>query len=165
MKKIFFALTLILLALSVCSCNGDTSNDIRYQDISLNLNDMAESLIENISFDDDLVALSDSVVEASYKYDGALETVVYAGGGATAEKIILVKADNDDDALDIAKKLEEYKDTQIAWFTDYRAQEVTRLNSAYIEIFDTYVVYCVSSNQDESADAVKSFIELNAFVK
>lgn len=137
-KRILSLLASLILLLTFTSCGGDEPVT------EVNLETLAETLLANASFTDDLARIDDSTVTMLYGIEGALEQVVCIGSGATPEEIALFAFATEADAeagfalarMRIADKKQE--------FSDYNAWEMPKIDDAVVKQYGKYVVLCVS---------------------
>ncbi|MBR4961753.1 MAG: DUF4358 domain-containing protein [Clostridia bacterium] len=147
-KNILAVLMAALMLLTLFSCGeSETPSDV-------DLETLAESLLEGGSFEDALAQIDDGTVTMLYGIDNALEQIVYIGSGATPEEIALFAFENQADAeagFALAKmRLADQKEQ----FTDYNSWEMPKLEDAVVKQYGTYVVLCVSG--DSRAEAILS---------
>lgn len=132
---------------SNAATNSASEKDKNESDISHEL--IAEAVFGAVRFTDELEALDGDVALAVYSLDGMVDAddmFAYAGTGALAEELVIVRSD--DNADEIINTLKEYRDKLKGVFESYNAGEVVKLNDAVIMKIGGYVVYCVSPDSD-----------------
>jgi len=124
------------------SADDKNESDVTHEKI-------AEAVFGAVQFTDELEALDGDVALAVYSLDGMVEAddmFAYAGTGALAEELVIVRCD--DNAEEIINVFKEYRDKQKNVFESYNAGEVVKLNDAVIMKIGGYVIYCVSPDSD-----------------
>lgn len=137
MKKrmLSFLLALALLfGLAGCGATGG----------SLDIQALAEDLLKNGEFSDELWKIDDSMVKKLYNVDDYTQALVYVGSGATAEELALFAFPSEDAAAQGLQKAKDRLESQIADYRTYLPQEVPKLQNAVAEQWGKYVIVCVS---------------------
>ena len=137
MKKrmLSFLLALALLfCLAGCGATGG----------SLDIQALAEDLLKNGEFSDELWKIDDSMVKKLYNVDDYTQALVYVGSGATAEELALFAFPSEDAAAQGLQKAKDRLESQIADYRTYLPQEVPKLQNAVAEQWGKYVIVCVS---------------------
>lgn len=153
--KRFWGILLLLLALlllfSACTTQDDGIS------LSFDIQILGEKLLQEASFDDELVKLNDLAAQATWQVK-CEKMIAYAGSGATAEEIVIVDASDHDGANEALKLLTAYRDTRRDLFAGYNAGQVPRIESAVLTVADHYVIYCVSADNAAAQKIVDAFI-------
>ena len=115
-----------------------------------------EKMSEEITFTDQFAPLDSENANRVYGVDADLveDSTAMVGSGATAESIAMFKAVDAKSAQDIEKQLEVFIDGYIEGYSDYKPEEVPKLESAIIERKDVYVVLCISADNDAAKTVV-----------
>ena len=79
MKKVM--LTVLAAAVLLCSC-GEQPKDV-------DIDALAQQIVEGVSFDDALAEIDDSMISMLYNIEGYTDAVLYKGSGATAEEVAI----------------------------------------------------------------------------
>lgn len=93
-------------------------------------------------------------VSADLVQDGA----AYVGSGATAESMAVFEATDTDAAQGIADALQTFTDSWIKGYSDYKPEEVPKLESAVLEQDGVYVVFCVTADNAAAKTAVQDLL-------
>ena len=146
MKKYIIGLSAALLLFSGCSNNK----------VELDPSTAVEKMSEEITFTDQFAPLDSENANRVYGVDADLveDSTAMVGSGATAESIAMFKAVDAKSAQDIEKQLEVFIDGYIEGYSDYKPEEVPKLESAIIERKDVYVVLCISADNDAAKSIV-----------
>ena len=137
MKKrmLSFLLALALLfGLAGCGATGG----------SLDIQALAEDLLKNGEFSDELWKIDDSMVQKLYNVSDYTQALVYVGSCATAEELALFAFPSEDAAAQGLQKAKDRLESQIADYRTYLPQEVPKLQNAVAEQWGKYVIVCVS---------------------
>ena len=150
LKKILLALSLSTLLLTACS-SEETFNEV-------DLEKLATDILETKSFDDELVKVESSVVEAKYfiSDEDSQNMVVYmSSNGATPEEIALFSV-NSDQKDTIEKAIDDrIQDLKIS-FESYAPDEMYKLEEAVVTVQDGYVYMVISNNSNDVTSVIKS---------
>ena len=146
MKKYIIGLSAALLLFSGCSNNK----------VELDPSTAVEKMSEEITFTDQFAPLDSENANRVYGVDADLveDSTAMVGSGATAESIAMFKAVDAKSAQDIEKQLEVFIDGYIEGYSDYKPEEVPKLESAIIERKDVYVVLCISADKKKKKKVV-----------
>ena len=145
-NRILTLLVSFILLLVLASCSADEPAG------AADLEALAETLLSDAAFTDDLARIDDDTVTMLYGIENAVEQYVYIGSGATPEEIALF-AFADEAAAEAGFALAQMRiaDQKNA-FSDYNAWEMPKLDEAVVKQYGTYVVLCVSG--DGRAEAI-----------
>ena len=124
----------LILGLSGCGSAGGT----------LDMQTLAEDLLKNGGFSDELWKIDDSMVQKLYNVSDYTQTLVYVGSGATAEELALFAFPSEDAAAQGLQKAQARLESQIADYRTYLPQEVPKLQNAVVKQWGSYVIVCVS---------------------
>lgn len=147
MKKYIIGLSAALLLLSGCSDN---------KKVEIDPVAAVEQMSEEIAFTDQFAPLDSENANRVYGVDADLveDSTAMVGSGATAESIAMFKAVDEKSAQEIEKQLGVFIDGYIEGYSDYKPEEVPKLESAIIERKDVYVVLCISADNDAAKSIV-----------
>ena len=145
-NRILTLLVSFILLFALASCGADEPAG------AADLEALAETLLSDAAFTDDLARIDDDTVTMLYSIENAVEQYVYIGSGATPEEIALF-AFADEAAAEAGFALAQMRiaDQKNA-FSDYNAWEMPKLDEAVVKQYGTYVVLCVSG--DGRAEAI-----------
>lgn len=135
-----------ILAVLIAACVFVTGCEKKKQDVIINIDDMAKSILDGVEFDDELEKLEGEAVKYLYGIDDTVAAAVYAGSGATAEEIAVFDAGTDEGGEKMLKTVEKHVDEQIESYKNYVPSEVARLEKAVIVRSDRYVMLCVTDD-------------------
>lgn len=137
MKKRMLSLLLalaLLLGLAGCGTTGG----------SLDIQALAEDLLKNGEFSDELWKIDDSIVQKLYNVSDYTQALVYVGSGATAEELALFAFPSEDAAAQGLQKAKDRLESQIADYRTYLPQEVPKLQNAVVKQWGNFVIVCIS---------------------
>lgn len=134
-RMLSFLLALALLfGLAGCGATGG----------SLDIQALAEDLLKNGEFSDELWKIDDSMVQKLYNVSDYTQALVYVGSGATAEELALFAFPSEDAAAQGLQKAQARLESQIADYRTYLPQEVPKLQNAVVKQWGNFVIVCVS---------------------
>lgn len=122
--------------------------------------DALAQLKEEITFADQMTDMDSEGACRFYDVDTGLvnDSSAYVGSGATAESMAVFEAVDADAAGSIADALQTFTDGWIDGYSDYKPEEVPKLESAVLEQKGVYVVFCVSADNTAAKTAVQDLL-------
>lgn len=122
--------------------------------------DALAQLKEEITFADQMTDMDSEGACRFYDVDTGLvnDSSAYVGSGATAESMAVFEAVDADAADSIADALQTFTDGWIDGYSDYKPEEVPKLESAVLEQKGVYVVFCVSADNTAAKTAVQDLL-------
>lgn len=122
--------------------------------------DALAQLKEEITFADQMTDMDSEGACRFYDVDTGLvnDSSAYVGSGATAESMAVFEAVDADAADSIANALQTFTDGWIDGYSDYKPEEVPKLESAVLEQKGVYVVFCVSADNTAAKTAVQDLL-------
>ena len=122
--------------------------------------DALAQLKEEITFADQMTDMDSEGACRFYDVDTGLvnDSSAYVGSGATAESMAVFEAVDADAAGSIADALQTFTDGWIDGYSDYKPEEVPKLESAVLEQNGVYVVFCVSADNTAAKTAVQDLL-------
>lgn len=173
MKRLFAVTAVVALLLVGCGGN-QTQDETTRQEMSsqqtekqtekqteeqatiADAKSLADELLANVTFDDELADIDIDTAKFLYQIDTCVDAFVYISSGATAEEIaVFAFADSQSakEALPIAeKRIADQKEG----FASYVPEEVQRLDNAVVAQCGNYVVVCVSEG-DAAEKIIKKY--------
>lgn len=139
----------VLLALTVSACGGKTQ--------TVDVNQLADELLEQVEFEDELTELDDSMVAALYGVENAQEQKVYLSSGATAEEVAVFRFATEEEAQTGLTAMEQRLESRKTDFANYMPDEAARLENAVLECSGCYVVLCVSAG-DTAKEIISRYL-------
>ena len=149
MRKAVLLGAALLLVLAVSACGSKATE--------VNVEELADKLLEQVDFEDELTEVDSGMVATLYGIEGAEEQKVYMSSGATTEEIAVFRFATEKDAqtgLDtLSQRLESRKED----YANYMPDEGTRLENAVLKCSGCYVALCVSSG-DEAQQIIGEYL-------
>lgn len=146
------ALLLVILIFGVLMYSGCGSNPL-----VLDTDTAAQSLLNNLTFSDELTKISAETMSRIYSVEAAdvVKSAVYISTGATAEEIAVFEAADAEAASRIKTALSQRIQEQQEAYQNYNPQELDKLSKAILQSRDNYVILCVA----QDAEATKAQVE------
>ena len=122
--------------------------------------DALAQLKDEITFTDQMTDMDSESTCRFYDVDTGLvnDSSAYVGSGATAESMAVFEAVDADAAGSIADALRTFTDSWIDGYSDYKPEEVPKLESAVLDQNGVYVVFCVSADNTTAKTAVQDLL-------
>ena len=153
MKKTgLFQLIIFIICGAMCAFALGSCTQAGPEDLDIEA--LAHKLGTEIVYDDELVRLSDDMVKKVYVFS-ADQLVVWAGSGATAEKIIVGQAESAAAAKRLEEEFKNYLDAEIKRYENYVPAELVRLDDAVVMRSGRYVAYCVTADYRVAEEIIK----------
>jgi hypothetical protein len=138
MRRLICIFSILLLLCFSAGCSGEKTMDI---------DAFCRDVLETVSYDDELIRLSDRVVGDYYdlSFDGLEEYAIYVSAtSATANELAVMKL-ADAKAVEAAKAAVKARiDTQTANYENYRPDELFRLENALVTEKNNYLLFSAS---------------------
>lgn len=139
------------------SASGDSKTSTVQTDKSRNIEEIADKLKSDISFDEEMNELDSGKIESIFgigadKYEKAKCYVNSSGG--TPEEIDCFEAKDESAAADIKAALEKRVETQKNAFKDYNADQAPKLDDPVLKVDGKYVFLCVSGDNDKAKEII-----------
>lgn len=134
-------LAVLLTALLLTSCGKSPAKDV-------DIESLAESIVQTVAFDDDLTIIDDSMISMLYDIDGYVDAVLYKGSGATAEEVAVFQMETASDAKNACEDAKAHIQSQIKAYESYMPDEVARLEEAVVRQDGCYVSVVVSADPE-----------------
>lgn len=153
MKKNVLLMVLMCSIVCILSGCGDGSDKKKNEADStpVNVTELANRISTEITFEDSVSKLENSVALKYYGIDEAIvkECAIYISTGATAEEIAVFEANSSADADTIYKACDDRRTAQINSYKDYKPSEVDRLENYVLQKKGSYVIFCVADDKEK----------------
>lgn len=122
--------------------------------------EMLDTLQEQVTFTDEMIEKNKDETLLFYNIDGALvsDATALVGSGATAEMLSVWQAPDAQSAQKITEFLQDFNANWQEGYSDYKPEEVPKLETAVVRQQGTVVVYAVTAENDGAADAVDALL-------
>ena len=152
MRKVRIAAVFAAMVMIMAGCGKKT--------VDFDISALATDLDINITYQDTLEPMGVEMAGmflnlANVKVTNA---AIFEGSGATAEEIIVLECENDEEAKKAEQVLKDRVSEQIESFTDYVPAELTKLNAAVIKVSGKYAVLSVSDTPDEAKKIIDQYM-------
>lgn len=119
-----------------------------------------QQLKESVTFTDQMTDMDSAGACRFYDVSTDLvqDSAACVGSGATAESLAVFEASDADAAQRIVDTLQTFTDSWIKGYSDYKPEEVPKLESALIEQDGVYVVFCVTADNAAAKTAVQDLL-------
>ena len=158
MKRIAASAAAILMALTLFSGCSQTGS----KTITAPTDEVAQKLLDSLSFEYPLNQLPEDAANKIYKLDGEIleEQTVYVGtGGALADEVSVWRVKDEKDAKTVQEAAEKRVENQKISFKDYVPEEMPKLEKAVIQVDGDTIILCVSSDPEKAKEVISSFEE------
>lgn len=152
----------ILSALLFTGCGSDDidSGDDRAASIVIDMPALADKLLEEIPFQDQMSEVDPDVFYMLYDLtkDDADEAILITSTGATAEEIAVIHAASKDKVQTVHDAVTARVQTQRDGFEDYVPKELEKLEKPVMIEAGSYYILCISGDNEKAKDVVQQFI-------
>lgn len=148
MKKTVLIMALAALALLLCACGGAPKE--------IDAQALAQELAA-LPFEDELSPAPEGTAEHVYKIEGAEESYIYIGSGATAEEVAVFSFADEAGAKAALEALQTRVEAQKAAFESYVPAELQRLDNALLRQSGNCAVLCVAAG-DQAEEIVSKYL-------
>lgn len=159
MKKIKTLMIAGMMAVTLAACGGQGTAETGEQNtsVSVQLDAVAEELLEGAGFEDELNQADAATVEKLYGIANAKEAVVYISSGATAEEIGLFVFETEEEAEQAEELVQARLEEQRESFESYIPKEVQKLEHAVIRRSGCSLAVCVADGKQAEEILSKYF--------
>lgn len=155
MKKLLTIMLALALSLGMTACGGKGSGDYKPADV--------QAMAEAGAFSETLEELdTDTAFSALYRLESyglaredLKDCAVLRSAGATCEEGAVLVFTSGDKAETAEAALKDYVQSQIDANTDYRPEEIPKLENAYIDRRGESLLLVVASDLDAAKEALK----------
>lgn len=153
LKKVLSLTVAALLSIGLLSaCGGEDESSA----VSLNVDEAAETLVSQLTFQDEMLKLEDSVLEKFYDVDpdAVGDIAVYtATSGVKAEEVAVVQV-KDGGSDTVKAMLDSRLEDQIAKYEGYAPEEMPKLENPVMEEKNGYYFFILADDQDAAREAI-----------
>ncbi len=161
-KKSLCSAALLLLLCLLTACVAPEPLDIsqiNMNDLTLDVADMAEELLTELTFDDTLVQINAELAAGLFDIGGLYNDIAaYGSTGATAEALVLLRCQSATDAETAADRFQKYRTEMADVYADYNMKESTKLTDALLQCHGRYVIFCVSPDTEAATKAYQTYV-------
>lgn len=131
---------------------------INRKDITIDINKLANDILQDSEFEDELNKIDDDIVVKLYDIDNAVSQEVYMSSGATSEELAIFEFRNEDDCKKAVEKVNERIENQKQNFKDYMPKEMIKLDNVIIKKVNKYLIVCVTDNREDVEKILNRYI-------
>lgn len=144
--RVFFAVALCALVLSMCACSE--SKEEKDNAKVIDIYSAAGELLGAGKFDDTMAEIPHYAFPSIIGDIGAVTSSVSYGGesGATADVLFVIHCDDLENVYTVKALLSNYRDQQEMLFGTYNPSEVPKLKDAVLEVRGHYLMFAVGSD-------------------
>ena len=136
----------LLLLVSLAACGGSGA--------SIDIKTLPESILEQVTFEDELVELDQNAIENFYTLPEGVTARVFLGSGATSEEIGVFEAEDEAGAKAMLEHAKTHISQRITAFENYLPEQVKTLEEAIVEQIGNCVVVCVTKDVDTARSVI-----------
>ncbi len=152
-KRIVCILAVVVLLFTGCGAKPAK--------VSIDAVSLADTLSQNIAFEDSMSVLEQEIMLDIFGIDGALvkNQKVYVSTGATAEEIAVFESHDKESANEIYKALSKRIEDQKLAFENYVPKELAKLSDAVLQQRENYIILCISNDSQTAKSIIEDHIQ------
>lgn len=154
MKKEIWIIILIIVIIGAVIVFTNKSKDI-----TIDISKLAEDIMENIKFEDELNKVDNETANKLYDINNAVSQVVYMSSGATAEEIAIFEFKDEENCKIALEKANNRIEEQKQSFKDYMPKEMKKIEDAIVVSKNKYLIVCIADNQDDIEKILNKYIK------
>ncbi len=145
MKKVLTAILTLTMILAFTACGGNAKEAQSVSEIMTSIKseiefpEMAE--IDKASLNGYFEIKTEDIEDMAY---------IIAGGGATADEVLILKMKDSTNINDIKTKVEARKKMQTELFESYSPEEMPKLKSSIVEAKGNYVFFAITNDNTKA---------------
>lgn len=150
---------LMMTGLMMSGCGAKTEPTASGNAIKVEPQKMADYIVQNTTFKDDMSAVDKDIFLSLYNLDDTTvkDAVLYASTGATAEEVAVITG-VDQKSLDIIEKAcEQRVEAQKQAFENYVPAELTKLKTPVIKRVGNAVIFIVCDDSSKAEKLVDNY--------
>lgn len=155
-KEMWIIIIIILIFVAISAIILFTNKE---KDITIDVNKLANDIIQNIEFEDELNKVDDETVKKLYGITDTVSQVVYMSSGATAEEIAIFEFKSKEECQTGLEKANMRINEQKQSFKDYMPKEMKKLEEAIVVNKNNYLIVCITDNQGEIEKILNKYIK------
>ena len=119
-----------------------------------------QTIRDSVPFSEELTELDKTAVCKNYDLEETdlAGCAAAIGSGATAENAVVIEGTDRAAARRVEAALRAFLDDWIEGYSDYKPEEVPKLEQAVLKVKGNYVILCVSADSGRAAAVVKDIL-------
>lgn len=154
MKKEIWIIILIIVIIGALTVFTN-----KPKDITIDINKLAENILQNIKFEDELNKVDSEAVAKLYDINNTVSQEVYMSSGATAEEIAIFEFKDKDECKRALEKVNKRISEQKQNFKEYMPKEMKKLENAIIKNKSKYLIVCITDNREDVEIILNKYIK------
>lgn len=154
MKKEIWIIILIIVIIGAVIVFTNKSKDI-----TIDISKLAEDIMENIKFEDELNKVDNETANKLYDINNAVSQVVYMSSGATAEEMAIFEFKDEENCKIALEKANNRIEEQKQSFKDYMPKEMKKIEDAIVVSKNKYLIVCIADNKDDIEKILNKYIK------
>lgn len=142
-NKVFRAVIVVCMMAGLLAGCGDQKKE-------LDTAALAESLLNDISYQDTLTELSSEDISYYITMEDGVEGIMYMSSGATAEEFAVFTAPDEEVAKGMLTNAQDFLEAQKQSFEDYIPEEAKRIEDAVVVQQGKYTIFSVSGESEQA---------------
>jgi len=160
MKKIGLILVvLVLTGVMMSGCGAKAQPTALNNVTKIESNKMAEYIVENTTFKDDMSPVDKDIFLSLYNLDGTTvkDVALYASTGATAEEVAVITGVDQKSLETIQTACEQRVEAQKQAFENYVPEELTKLKTPVIKQIGDSIVFVVCDDSSKAEELIDNY--------
>lgn len=144
----------ILLTFYACTAKAEKPKDI-------DIRALADAMIDGLEYSGELEECPADVAYSYYTLDqeDCSEIVLFRAGNAVADELAIFKTADNTSIKKIEEAIKERVEYLHDGFSDYRPEEVPKINKAFVETSGNTVILCICSSYDRAESVYENYFE------
>lgn len=147
MNKIKFYIFTFTSAFLVSGCGNNTENDTSTSTITIDINELAKKLTNNIEYTSVLERLEFDYIENFIELSQGTEAVMYMSN-ATCEEVAVFDTSGNGSTDTLIENITAFLSDQKETFKQYSPDDAKRIDEAIVKSYGDYVALCVCDTPD-----------------
>jgi len=163
-KKEYYLKWLDYLKTHAVRVDGEDVDSVKFntfKDGIYNVSEISKTILENITFRDELSKINSKVLVGNYGIDESIiqNASGYLGGGATAEEIAVFEVKELKDVQAVEKLIYEHIESRKRSFESYIPEEMPKLKRPFIYTYKNLLIVCIADSYGDLETKIKSFLK------
>ena len=129
--------------------------------IQINIQELAEQIIQSRSFEDELNMVDKDITMSDYDFtqDEIKNLISYQSTGATSEELVILQVNDKSKLNDVKEKINTRLEERKEAFESYLPEEVFKIDNNILEVKNDYIIMCISNDSNKVNEVINNYIK------
>ena len=145
----------------LCHRGADFDKQKKDDNIQINIQELAEQIIQSRSFEDELNMVDKDITMSDYDFtqDEIKNLISYQSTGATSEELVILQVNDKSKLNDVKEKINTRLEERKEAFESYLPEEVFKIDNNILEVKNDYIIMCISNDSNKVNEVINNYIK------